>query len=167
MKKVLSALLIPAFFYSNVAMAQQKTVELPKVETPQGEIDPGEALSPMKLGQKSPFSGVLLSPKAVASIIARFVSIDDEVKLARDEAVETSNEACRNEKSVIKIQSTADMNILQARIENNERIIKHYEKSLNEVQASQTDPALLIGLGAVGGAAVTVLTVFAVSQAIK
>ena len=69
--------------------------------------------------------------------------------------------------TIIKIQNEADVQILNARIENNNQVIKSYEKTLSEVKSSQTDPALLIGLGAIGGAAVTVITIFAVAQTMK
>jgi len=166
MKKTISSLLIAAFFCTNIAHAEE-TVVLPPVETQQGEVDPGEAISPMKVNQKAPFSGVLVSPKAVATLTAKLASIADKIKLAHDEATEQAQEVCRNEKSVMKIQTDADKNILSARISNNERIITSYEKSLAQAQASQGDPALWIGLGALGGATVTVLTAFAIAQSIK
>lgn len=167
MKKLTSLLLVISFFSSNIAVAQEGNVDLPKVETQQGEVDPGEAISPMKVNQRAPFSGVLVSPKAVATLTARLQSIADRIQLAGDEATENANEVCRNEKSVAKIQTDANANILQARIDSNQRIIEAYEKSIKETRESQTDPALLISLGAIGGAAVTALTIFAVAQSLK
>lgn len=167
MRKLLSSILFISFFSTNIAFAQEANVVLPATETPTGEVDPGAAISPIKLNQKVPFSGVLLSPKAISSIIARLKSVDDRVKLAADESKETAEEVCRSEKNVQQIRNTADLDILRARIEDNQRNLKLYESHINNLQNSQTDPGLLIGLGAVGGAVATVLTVFAVSQAVK
>jgi len=167
MKKFTSALLVVCMLSSSTTVYADENVEIPKVETPQGEVDPGEVISPMKLSQKAPFSGVLLSPKAVATITARFLSISDRIAIAKQEATDVAQEECRNEKSITKIQNDADTEILKARIENNQRIIGSYEKTLSEIKSSQTDPALLIGLGAIGGAAVTVVTIFAVAQTMK
>jgi len=167
MKKIISAIILASFTSTNIAYSQEKQVELPKVETPEGEVDPGEALSPMKINQKAPFSGVLLSPKASASITAKLNSIKEQLSLARSEAKETAEAVCKNEKNIMTIRTTADKDILSARIEQNQKIIQVYENRLEKVEESQTDPGLLIGLGALGGAALTVLTVFAVSQSIK
>jgi hypothetical protein len=164
-QKAISTILLLSFLTSTAAA--QQVEELPKVETPQGEVDPGEAISPMRISQRAPFTGVMLSPKALASIIAKLKSIETRISLATEEAKEQSAEVCRHEKEVISIRNTADKDILTARIEDNNRNLQAYEKRIAEVKESQTDPALLIGLGALGGVAATVLTVFAVTQSLK
>lgn len=166
MKKIISTVLLLSFFCSNVAFGQDAT-DLPKVETQQGEVDPGEAISPMKIQQKAPFTGVLLSPKAVASITAKLSTIVERIKLAQAEAAEQTQEVCRNEKAISEIQVKADKEILKARIRDNERTIELYQKSLNEAKQSQHDPALLIGLSAGGAAVLTALSILAVAQSIK
>lgn len=163
MKKIISVLLLAAFVSTNIAHAQ----ELPEITTPDGETDPGEAISPMKLGQKAPFSGVLLSPKAVASIVAKLKSNEKMKQLAAAEAKEAAEEVCKNEKNLLAIRTDADKEILNARIESNKQIIGIYEKKIQEVSASQSDTALLVGLGAAGGIVASILTVLAVSQAMK
>jgi len=166
MKKVISTVLLLSFFFSNVTYGQE-SADLPKVETQQGEIDPGEAISPMKLQQKAPFTGVLLSPKAVATITARLSTVAERIKLAQAEATEQAQEVCRNEKATAGIQVKADKGILEARIKNNERMIALYQKNLNEMKQSQYDPALLIGISAGGAAVLTALSILAVAQSIK
>jgi len=166
MKKIISIVLLLSFFCSNVTYGQEK-VELPKVETQQGEVDPGEVISPMKIQQKAPFTGVLLSPKAVATITAKLSTIVERIKLAQAEATEQAQEVCRNEKAIADIQVKADKGILEARIRDNERTIELYQKSLNEVKQSQHDPALLIGLSAGGAAVLTALSILAVAQSVK
>lgn len=164
MKKFIAAILLSSLFTTNVVRAQETTgVVLPKIETPTGEVDPGEALSPMKSGQKAPFSGVLLSPKAVASIIARLASIGESVKLAESEATARAEEVCRTEKSTMQIRTKADDTILRARIEDNERNLKRYETQIKEMRDSSIDPGLLVGIGAAGGIILTTLSVLAVS----
>lgn len=166
MKKIISSFLLFSFFVTNIVKADE-AVNIPAVETPAGEVDPGEAISPMKLNQKAPFSGVMLSPKALASIVTKLKSFDARVELASDEAKTTAEEVCRNEKTNQKIKNDADVEILRARIADNERNLKLYENHVKNIQDSQSDPALLIGLGVVGGAVFTILTVFAVAQSTK
>lgn len=164
MKKIISTLLLVAFTSTtNVAYSQ----ELPEITTPEGEADPGEAISPMKAGQKAPFSGVLLSPKAVASIISKLKTVEKAKQLAAAEAKETAEEVCKNEKNLLTIRTDTDKEILNARIESNKQVIGIYEKKLQEANESQSDPALLVGLGAAGGIVASILTVLAVSQAMK
>jgi len=166
MKNIISTIILLSFFHSNIAYTQEST-DLPKVETQQGEIDPGEAISPMKSQQKAPFTGVLLSPKAVATITAKLLSIVERIKLAQSEATEQAQEFCRNEKATNEIRVKADKQILEARIRDNERTIELYQKSLNEVKQSQHDPVMLIGLSAGGTAVLTALSILAVAQSIK
>lgn len=153
--------------FFSTAFAQEAQLNLPNVETQEGEVDPGSAVSPMKIGQKSPFSGILLSPKLIATVLAKLKSIDGRVSLATQEARETSEEVCRNEKNVAKIKSDADVSVLRARIDDNERNLQSYEQRLKLEIESQQSPALLLGLGAAAGTAVTFLAVFAVAQSMK
>lgn len=164
-QKAISSFLLISFL-SSIANAQQ-VEQLPKIETPQGEVDPGEAISPMRMNQRAAFTGVLLAPKALTTVIARLKSIDDRVKLASEEAKETAEEVCRHEKELTSIRVEADKNILKARIEDNERNLSTYEKRITQVQESQPNSALLVGLGALGGIAVATLTIFAAQSITK
>lgn len=165
LQKVISSFLLVTFLTTTVQAQQLE--ELPKLETPQGEVDPGEAISPMKINQRAPFTGVMLSPKALTNLIAKLKSFDSRVELASEEATATANEVCRHEKELINIRSEGDKGILKARIEDNERNLSTYEKRIEEVQSSQPNSALLVGLGVVGGAAVAALTIFTAQSIIK
>lgn len=160
--KIISAILLASFTTTTVARAEELT-KLPKIETPYGEIDPGEAISPMKRDQRAPFTGVLLSPKAVAKIIVDLKSLDDRVKLEVKQAVETQNIICLKEKNEITIKSDADKSILNASVQEKIRTINLYEEQLKK-ETNKTDPGTLVGIGVVVGAVLTTLTVLAVSQ---
>jgi hypothetical protein len=160
--EIISAILLVCFTTTTIARAEELT-KLPKIETPYGEIDPGEAISPMKRDQRAPFTGVLLSPKAVAKIIVDLKSLDDRVKLEVKQAVETQNIICLKEKNEITIKSDADRSILNASIQEKLRTISLYEDQLKK-ETNKTDPGTLVGIGAVLGAVLTTLTALAVSQ---
>lgn len=169
MKKIVSGFLsLILITNSSLAFSQQAAkIDLPVSETPEGEVDPGLAISPMKLSQKAPFTGVLLAPKAIASLVARLNSFDKEKKIAVDEAVELANETCKNEKNNSNIMATAQKSILEARVEDQKKVIQAYDDQIKKEREQQTDPAMWALIGAAGGVAVTVLTTFAVSQAMK
>jgi len=160
--KIISSILLVSFTTSTLARAQELT-KLPKIETPYGEIDPGEAISPMKKDQRAPFSGVLLSPKAIAKVIVDLKSIDDKVNLEVKQAIETQNVLCLREKNEITIKAEADKSILNASVQEKLRTIKMYEEQLKK-ETNRTDPGTLVGIGAAVGAVLTTLTALAVSQ---
>ena len=159
---IIASILLLSFLNTNAVRAEELT-KLPKIETPYGEIDPGEAISPMKRDQRAPFTGVLLSPKATAKIIVDLNSLEDRVKLEVKHAVETQNVICLREKNEINIKAEADKNILNASIQEKLRTIKLYEEQLKK-ETNKTDPGVLVGIGAAVGAVLTTLTALAIYQ---
>lgn len=159
---IIASMLLISFLNTNVVFAEELT-KLPKIETPYGEIDPGEAISPMKRDQRAPFTGVLLSPKATAKIIIDLSSLDERVKLEVKHAVETQSVICLREKNEITIKAEADKNILNASVQEKLRTIRMYEEQLKK-EANKTDPGTLVGIGAAVGAVLTTLTALAISQ---
>lgn len=160
--QIVASILLACFTTTTVVRAEELT-RLPKIETPYGEIDPGEAISPMKKDQRAPFSGVLLSPKAVAKVIVDLRSLDDKVKLEVKQATEIQSAVCLREKNEITIKAEADKSILNASIQEKLRVIKLYEDQLKK-ESSKTDPGTLVGIGAAVGAILTTLTALAISQ---
>lgn len=160
--QIIASVLLACFTTTTVVRAEELT-RLPKIETPYGEIDPGEAISPMKKDQRAPFSGVLLSPKAVAKTIVDLRSLDDKVKLEVKQATEIQSAVCLREKNEITIKAEADKSILNASIQEKLRVIKLYEDQLKK-ESSKTDPGTLVGIGAAVGAILTTLTALAISQ---
>ncbi len=160
--KIVASLLLACFTTTTVARGEELT-RLPKIETPYGEIDPGEAISPMKRDQRAPFTGVLLSPKAVAKVIVDLKSIDEKVKLEVKQATEFQSVVCLKEKNEITIKAEADKSILNASVQEKMRTIKLYEEQLKK-ESNKTDPGTLVGIGAAVGAILTTLTALAISQ---
>lgn len=128
------------------------------------EPDVGEALSPMQRGQVAPFTGVLLSPKAVASIIAQTRTANDKLKLEVETARAEERAHCEFRLSETKTILEADKKILQAQIDEKTRRITILEETLKKNETSSTEvlgwSALSFGLG-VG---LTILTTFAIGQ---
>jgi len=164
-KKIISAILLTSFTTSTIVKAEELT-RLPKIETPYGEIDPGEALSPMNKGQKAPFTGVLLSPKAVAKVIVDLKSVDDKVQLEVGNAVRMQQEICLREATKTNITVEADKKILMASIDEKIRTIKLYENQLKK-ETKKADPGMVLGIGVAIGVALTTLSALIVSQVTK
>lgn len=128
------------------------------------EPDVGEALSPMQRGQVAPFTGVLLSPKAVASIMAQTRTANDKLKLEVETARAEERAHCEFRLSEVKTILEADKKILQAQVDEKTRRITILEETLKKNETSSTEilgwSALSFGLG-VG---LTILTTFAIGQ---
>jgi hypothetical protein len=162
-KFIVSIILLLAMLFTSVARAEKPA--FPSVELLPGEPDIGAAISPMKKGQVAPFTGVLLSPKAVATIVAELNSFDDRIKIEIDKVHGEEKAQCEYAVNDVKIKADADAKIAQAKFEENEKRIKVLEDTIKEQQASSSDPLLYGGLGFGLGVAATVLIVYATARA--
>lgn len=163
--KIISAILLASFTMGRIANAEELT-KLPKIETPYGEIDPGEALSPMNKGQKAAFSGVLFSPKAVAKVTVDLKSVDDKVALEVGNAIRVQQEVCARDATQTQITVEADKKILMASIDEKMRTISLYEEQLKK-ESRKLDSGLLVGIGIAVGVSLTTLSALAISQLTK
>lgn len=136
---------------------------IPVTQTPASEKDPGAVISPLKKGQVAPFTGVLLSPTAAASIIAEIKNADARVAIEVEKAKKDAAAKCAFDVKETEARCTADKKILQAGIESRDTKIKILEDKVG----SAPNPLLWASLGAAGGIALTTLTVFIVTSATK
>lgn len=178
-KKLLSLALVASLVLSpSVVCAQdadRPTLQIPNAPDPvPGEPDVGSAVSPMKRGQTAPFTGVLMSPRAVAFLVTELANVDKRVAIERDRAVQEL--AARDEFKLqeLKIRSEADVKILNAQlIERDQRInILTNELKRETTTSSSSTPSpvwITVGVGAgfFLGVALSGLTVFAVSRAAR
>lgn len=177
-KKIVSTLVLVATLLPNLAFAQNvpspepdETTNhmrvLPPMKLQPGEKDPGAALSPMKLGQRAPFTGVLLSPIAVANVIVEFETFEERLHIEVMRSVNEERAAGDKRLSDANTGCVADKKELQASLSASKRETDAYKAELKNINDSQPNPYIWAGLGALGGAAFTLLTVFAVTQVTK
>lgn len=179
-QKIISTILLVSMLVPQVALAQgapspdpDPPVTKEPLPTPSlmpGEKDPGLAISPMKKGQRAPFTGVLLSPEASANIIVEFETFQERIQLEVNKAIKQEQADCQKKTSDLEAASVADKKILQADIDEKERAISGLNldvKKLKDEKAAAWAPTTWIGLGAAGGILLTVLTAFAISKATK
>lgn len=145
MKKFIAVLTFVSFFAS-VASAEEAQ------------------MSPLKKAEPAPYDGVLLTPQAVADIIADIATKNDEQQAAVKRAVGETEAQCRYHENEVRIKLEADNKIVQAQLEGRNRENKLLNESLKKAEDRQSNPALWAGVGVVLGAAATVLIVWAVNQ---
>jgi hypothetical protein len=139
-------------------------ISLPQIDVPKNEANIGAAISPMPKGNRAPFTGLLLSPLAVATIISEISSYQEmlEIELARVKAEYEADMKFRLNR--LKIEHDADKTVLNTQIEAaNKRIIELGDLLQKEID-NRPNVFLWSSLGVLGGIGITLLTVFAVSQ---
>jgi hypothetical protein len=121
----------------------------------------------MKKGQVAPYTGILLSPRATATIITQLNSIDDAVKIEVAKAKAESKAQCDFALDEQKNRLETDKKVIQADADEKAKRIKILETKLSESEASRPNVIVWTGVGFVGGVVVTVLTTYALSQATR
>lgn len=148
------------------------TVTLPQPPPPApGESDVGAAISPVKKGQIAPFTGILLSPKATATIIANLNALQEQIKIDVDHMRAEEQVKCDFKVSETTIHLEADKKILQAQVDEQNKRITIVTDQLKKEEVGRPNTPLWVGLGTgVGliiGVGLSALTVYAVGHASK
>lgn len=170
--RLVSTTILLSFLTSNYARAEEPAannkvlIEAVPTLDPK-ESDPGKVISPMRKGQKAPYTGVLLAPQSLASVVAELESVPEKIKIDVNKAVSECQTKCELAASNAATRCTADKAILQSSIDANEKVVKAYDEKVKKLESQKTNPLAWLGVGAAGGIAVTILTVFAVSSAKK
>lgn len=144
-----------------------------RAEIPSPEPDPQELISkisPMGKGDTAPFSGILFSPKATATIISEIESFDERIKLEINKAVSDTIAKKQFELNEVSSKCTTDKAVMQAEINAKSKRITKLTEDLQVAQnAAANAPSRLLwaGIGVVAGAATAILITFAVNQASK
>lgn len=124
-------------------------------------------LLPLKVGDKAPWPGVLLNAPAVAQIKVNLDSAkaecDIEVRKAQDIVKAQATFELANEKASHEKDKAVDAAVIKEKT----LTVADLQKRLDESEKSRPNVYLWTGVGVVGGVVLTVLTVFAVSQASK
>jgi hypothetical protein len=165
-KKFISSVVLLTYVLSATPALAQSAVDVPPAPEPfPSEPDLGAAITPLKKGYPAPFTGVLMSPKAVATVIVELNSFDDRIKIEVDRALGECQARCDFKVNEVKIKAESDAKISAAHLKflSDENTV--LQNRLKKVEESQPNLMLWAGGGLVGGIAMTVLTVFAVSQA--
>ncbi len=133
-----------------------------------GEVDVGAAISPMRRGQLAVFTGVLLSPLAVATVVAELNSIQERINLEIDRTEAVERASCQFKLDEAKNAHETDKKIFFAQIEAKDKYIITLNDVIKENESNTPNTPLWVGLGIgagfLAGVAATVVTVYAVNQ---
>lgn len=171
MKRFIASLLI-AGQLAAAAPAFADPINLPAPPPPvPGEVDVGAAISPMKKGQVAPFTGILLSPKATATIIAQLNSIQDQIKIEVDHARAEEVAKCQFRVDETTNRLETDKKILQAQVDDKSTQVNVLTEKLKQEEANRPNTPLWVGLGTgaglIIGVGLSALTVYAIGHASK
>lgn len=165
-KKFVSVFITLIFLVTLTAPAfAQPKITLPPPPNPiAGEKDPGAAISPLHKGDKAPFTGVELSPKAVAVITAELDNISAQIKIEVDHAVATCNAQCDYRLQEQKIKAESDHKVMQAQLDAQVKDGKVLTQRITDLEKSQSHTAWWVAGGVVAGVLVTLASVFVVTK---
>ena len=163
--KVVAVFMTAAFTLSSVAAGQQhqESIQVQPTTSASGVV----AISPLRKGQPAPFSGVLFTPRAAASVATEINTFRDRLKIETTSAV-ASAEAKKDFKyEEAAAACKADKGMLSATIMSERERSIFLEKEVQRLKDETPSKAMWVGAGALGGVTLTLLTVFAVSRAAK
>lgn len=166
MKRIISSLLVASMLATSVpSFADPPMPPVPALQPNEAPV--GSVISPMKKGQVAPFTGLLLSPSAVADIIVQLQNAQNETDIQVKRAVETQKAQDQlvidNQNSAYQyLKTTSDLII-----KNQDAKIAALTKKIVEEEKSKPNLPLWIGGGFLGGVVVSVLTVFAIGRATR
>lgn len=167
MKRIIATLTTVAF----VATAVPAWADPPKATTPPPATTasttaptPPPVIIPLNKGQPSPLTGVLFSPEAVASVIAQHDTAAAAAQLAVQHQLEIDTAAQTYALATQQTTNDADKKVLGAQIldlNNQNKILQDQLKK----NTGGPGAGVWIGIGVVGGVALTCLTAFAITRA--
>jgi hypothetical protein len=164
-KKLLAVCLVASQL--TLPMIAYADPNVPVVVAPTAEADVGSAISPMKKGQAAPFTGVLFSPKASATIITQLANLDAQIKIETDKVLSDAKAQCTYQVSETRNVLETDKKIIQANLDTQKLQVNMLTVALKKAEADRPNLPLWISLGFGGGVAITVLTAFAVVKTTK
>lgn len=164
MKSLVASLMLAVTLISSVADAQ---VTFPPVAPVPGEISVGAAVSPMRKGQTAPFTGVLLSPEAVAKVIVDYNNAKEQTEIEAQKAREVQKAQDQLLIDNLMADLQREKAIADAQVKSRDGQVKILTDALEKAEKDKPNPTLWAGIGVAVGVAVTLLTVFVVGSATK
>lgn len=124
-------------------------------------------ISPLSKGQVAPWSGVLFSNEAAAEVAATYSSIPERIKIEREDEKARCDAKCKKTVSDTIAEFDRKLSISSARVDSLTAEKKQLSELLREEEKKKTNTVLWTGLGFGSGVVLTIITVYAVSQATK
>jgi len=124
-------------------------------------------ISPLKKGQKAPFTGVELSPKAVAEMMTMISSVDDEIKIEVDKTKSDVMAQCNFKSAEQRTICETNAKITLAQLNEQKSVNSTLINQLKKEESKHSNTFLMLSLGFASGTIATILSVFAITQITK
>lgn len=150
-------------FTSNV-MAQD--IVLPQVPNLQlNEPDVGEAISPLQINQRAPFTGILFSTKAAARITVELRNVPEQIRLEVEKSTKLCFVDCHYKLENLRIERESDNQVSDARISASLAENLVLVDRLKELEKRESNVMWWTAGGVVAGASLSILIIIAGSLA--
>lgn len=152
--------------WASLALGTETTITPPPPTAIMTPADNAAVVSPLKQGQTAPFTGLLYSPAAAATVIAERNAVPAKIKIEVDAATSQVNAQCDFKVNGAKIASDADARVSKAILDAKDAQIKSVNDENAQLVKYNSHHAWWAAGGFVAGAIVTTVIVFGVRQAI-
>ena len=163
----LTMLALPVSAYAQQSHIRVSTTLLEAPTTSSSELDVGEAISPLKITQRAPFTGVLLSPKATASIIAQISTFDERLGIELRKAKDDAMAGCDFKTKEIATKFNADKAILTTQLDARNKDVSALNSQLLDIEKNASNKWTWFFIGGAIGTTVTIaatVLIFAVTK---
>ena len=164
-KKSLSLALISTILIASSPCFAEDPITLPQITAPSTEPDVGAAISPLNKGQHAPFTGVELSPKAVAQIIAELETEKARTEVEVTKAVASEKATCEFKLQQQKIDTDATQKIIIAQLQASQKESTVLRNRVFTLENDQPNLELWVAGGFTVGVALTALTSYVIVKA--
>ena len=161
--KRLTAVLMTTIFLTSSTSYADITIQVPQV--PANEQPVGQVISPLKKGQAAPYTGVLLSPEAVAKVVVDYNNLKAESKIEAERARAEQEAKDKFIISELKADLKQEKAVAAAQITNRNEQIKILNQRLAETESARKDTLWWTAGGAVVGLVGAALVAVAVGLA--
>ena len=136
-------------------------LELPNIISPQAEEDLGAVISPIRKGEKSPFTGLVLSPRAIATIMSHYKFLNEQIGIETEKARQEVTAQFENKIRELQIKYNSDKASYQTQLESSRSDSARYKSLLEKEISSRPNLPLWAGISFASGIGLTLLIIFA------
>jgi len=154
-------LAISIFSTTAVCAQDRLELELPSIISPKAEEDLGAIISPIRKGERSPFAGLVLSPRAIATIMAHYKFLNEQIKIETEKERQEVTAQFENKIKELEIKYNSDKESYQTQIESSKSDSARYKSLLEKEISSRPNLPFWTGLSFAGGIGLTLLIIFA------
>lgn len=164
MRRAIAFMLIVVLTFTPLAWADPVPPLASSSAAPADSSTPA-LISPLRRGQYAPFSGILFSPRAAASIVTEAQYSRERARIEAASASASADARARFVIAEIVSRNDADQKRLQAALDTEKIRAETAEKQATELAAASPNRTTWVAIGGALGVLTTLLVVFGVNKA--